>query len=65
MNELTNEQNRAPDHDPAVESSNGQESERTTRPTPPAEMTCWQCGSPMLREGRCWICMACGYSKCG
>jgi len=29
---------------------------------PPA---CDLCGSPTKPEGRCWVCLSCGYSKCG
>jgi len=26
---------------------------------------CPECGSPMEPNGRCFVCRACGYSKCG
>jgi ribonucleoside-diphosphate reductase alpha chain len=27
--------------------------------------SCDLCGSPTKPEGRCWVCLSCGYSKCG
>jgi hypothetical protein len=32
---------------------------------PPTSDTCPECGSGMVPEGRCFVCYACGYSRCG
>jgi hypothetical protein len=26
---------------------------------------CPECGSAMMKESGCWVCMSCGWSKCG
>jgi len=68
--ERENLQNHGSDTAPASAGSEAADENRTPAAARDAEFSsqgrpCPECGSAMMKQSGCWVCMSCGWSKCG
>lgn len=63
-------QNHGSDPAPALAGSEAADENKTSAAARDAEFSshgrpCPECGSAMMKQSGCWVCMSCGWSRCG